>query len=98
MAFYLSVKQIITLKIVINSLSGRILKNATVEFQIFTQSCDIFKNFMLSGHPDFWPARCSGCATSANFLLVLKTPYRKRPTWKLVQPVHDYAFTWYEIL
>ena len=30
--FYLSIKQIITLEIVINSLSRKILKNATVEF------------------------------------------------------------------
>ena len=30
--FYLSIKQVITLKIVINSLSERVLKNATVEF------------------------------------------------------------------
>ena len=40
----LSIKQIITLEIVINSLSGRILKNATVEFWIVSQSCDLLKN------------------------------------------------------
>ena len=42
--FYLSIKQIITLEIVINSLSGRIMKNATVELQIFSQSCNPSEN------------------------------------------------------
>ena len=42
--FYLSIKQIITLEIVINSLSEIILKNATVGFYSFSQSCDPLKN------------------------------------------------------
>ena len=41
--FYLSIKQIITLGIAINSLSGRIKKHATEEVYIFSQSCDLVK-------------------------------------------------------
>ena len=41
--FQLSIKQIITLRIVIIFLSGRIKKHATEEFYIFSQSCDLVK-------------------------------------------------------
>ena len=43
LAFYSSIKQLITLEIVINSLSGRVFKNVIVESQVFCQRCDIFK-------------------------------------------------------
>ena len=39
--FYPSIKQIITLGIVISYLSGRIKKHATEEFYIFSHSCDL---------------------------------------------------------
>ena len=39
--FYLSIKQLVTLEIVISSLSGGIFKNTTVEFYIFSRSSDL---------------------------------------------------------
>ena len=41
--FYRSIRQMIILGIVINSLSGRIKNHETEEFYIFSRSCDLVK-------------------------------------------------------
>ena len=42
-SIYLSIKQLITFEIVINSWSGKFFLNATLKFQIFSQNSDLFK-------------------------------------------------------